>query len=78
MGLGGAALEHVMMHTHVNKSSHKPLTHIPPTINKFTIDHVYRYATLLLGFRVCLGGVRIDKYLGFSVTFVGGCVTDGR
>ena len=60
MGLAVAALEHVVIHTHTNKSSHKPLTYIQQTVNIFTIEYVYRYATLLLGVRVCLGGVCID------------------
>ena len=60
MGLPVAALENVVPHVHTNKSSHKPLTYIQQTANIFTIEHVCRYATLLLGVHVCLGGVRID------------------
>ena len=60
MGLAVVALDHVVIHAHTNKSSHKPPTYIHQTVNIFTIEHVYRYATLLLGVRVCLGGVRID------------------
>ena len=60
MGLTVAALEHVLIHAHTNKSSHKPLTYIQQTVNIFTMEQVYRYATLLLGVRVCLGGVRKD------------------
>ena len=60
MGLAVAALEHVVLHAFTNKISHKPLTYIQQTVNILTIEHVYRYATLLLGARVCLGGVRAD------------------
>ena len=60
MGLAVAPLEQVVLHAYTNKSSHKPLTYIQQTVNIFTREHVYRYATLLLGVRVCLGGVRID------------------
>ena len=60
MGLAVAALEHVVLHAYTNNSSHKPLTYIQQTVNILTIEHAYRYATLLLGVRVCLGGVRID------------------
>ena len=60
MGLAVAALEHVVLHAHTNKNSHTPLTYIQQTVNIFTIEHVYTYATMLLGVRVCLGGVRID------------------
>ena len=60
MGLAVAALVHVVIHAHTNKSSHKTLTYIQQTVNIFTIEHVYRYATLLVGVRVCLGGVRMD------------------
>ena len=60
MGLAVAALDHVVIHAHTNKSSHKPLTYIQQMVNIFTIEHMYRYATLLLGVPVCLWGVRID------------------
>ena len=60
MGLAVAALEHVVLHAHTNKSSHKPLMYIQHTVNIFSKAHVYRYATLLLGVRVCLGGVRTE------------------
>ena len=56
MGLAVGALEHVVLHAYTKESSHKPLTYIEQTVNIFTIEHVYRYATLLLGFRVCLWG----------------------
>ena len=59
VGLAVAALEHVVIHADKNKSSHKPLTYIRQTVNIFTVEHMYRYATLLLGVRVCLAGVRI-------------------
>ena len=78
MGLAVAALEHVVPHVHTNKSSHKPLMYIQQTVNIFTIEHVYRYATLLLGVCVCLGGVCIDTQVSLRVTFVGGCVTGGQ
>ena len=60
MGLAVAALEHVVLHAWTNKSSHKLLTYIQQTVNTFTIEHVCRYATLLLGARLCLGGMCID------------------
>ena len=60
MGLAVAALAHVALHAYTNKVSHKPLTYIPQTVNIPPIEHVYRYATLLLGVCVCLRGVRID------------------
>ena len=60
VGLPVAALEHVVPHAYITKISHKPLTYIQQTVNILTIEHVYRYATLLLGVRVCLGGMRID------------------
>ena len=78
MGLAVAALEHMVSHVDTNKSSHKLLTYIQQTVNIFTIEHVYRYATLLLGVRVCLGGVRIDTGVRLRVTFVGRCVTGGQ
>ena len=78
MGLAVAALEHVVPHVRTNKSSHKPLSYIQQTVNIFTIEHVYRYATLLLELRVCLGGLRIDTWVSLCVTFVGGCVTGGH
>ena len=56
----GLALEHVVLHAYTIKISNKPLTYIQQTVKILTIEHVYRYATLLLGVRVCLGGVRID------------------
>ena len=55
-----AALEHVVIYTHTNSNSDNPLTYIQQTVNIFKIEHFYRYATLLLGFRVCPGGMRID------------------
>ena len=60
MGPAVAALGHVVLHACTNKISHKPLTYIQQTVNIPTIEHVYRYATLLLGVGVCLGGVCID------------------
>ena len=63
VGLAMAALGHVMgaPHTyHTCKSFHKLLTHTQQTVSISTIEHVYRHATLLLGVRVCLGGVRIN------------------
>ena len=60
MGLAVAALGHMSSHAHTNKISHKPLTFIQQTVNILTSKHVYRFCTLLLGVRVCLGGVRID------------------
>ena len=60
MGLPVAALGHRFPHAHTHNISHKPLTYIHQTVNILTIEHVYRYATLLLGVRVCLGGVGID------------------
>ena len=60
MGTAVAALEHVVLHAYTNKICHKPLTYIQQTVNILTTEHVNRYATLLLGVRVCLGGVRID------------------
>ena len=60
MGLAVAALEHVVLQAYTNKISHKPLTYIQQTVNIPAIEHVYRYATLLLGVPVCLGGVCID------------------
>ena len=62
MGRVVAALGHVMgaPHTyHTRKSFHKLLTHTQQTVSISTKEHVYRYATLVLGVRVCLGGVRI-------------------
>ena len=49
-----------MLHAYTNKILLKPLTYILETVNILTKEHVYRYATLLLGVRVCLWGVRID------------------
>ena len=69
MGLAVAALEHMSPHAYTNKISHKPLTYIQQTVNILTIEHVYRYATLLLGVRVCLGGLCIDTYVSLSVTY---------
>ena len=60
LGLAVAALEHVVPHAYTKKSLHKPLTYIQQYVNIFTIEHVYRYVTMLLGVRVCLGGVCID------------------
>ena len=60
VGLAVAAMEHVVLHAYTNKISLKPLTYIQQTVNILTIEHVYRYATLLHGVRVYLGGVRID------------------
>ena len=60
MGLAVAALGHMFPHAHTHKMSHKPLTYIRQTVNMLTIEHVYRYATLLLGVRVCLRGVGIN------------------
>ena len=37
-------------------------THIhTKTVNIFEIEHMYRYATLLLGVLVCLGGMCTDS-----------------
>ena len=60
MGLALAALGHMFPHAHTNKISHQPLPHIQQTVNILTIEHMYRYATLLVGVPVCLGGVRIN------------------
>ena len=60
MGLAVADLEHVVPHAYTNKISHKPLTYIQQPVSILTIEQVYRYATLLLGVCVCLGGVCID------------------
>ena len=63
VGLAVAALGHVMVALHTYgtcKSFHKLLTYTQQTVSISTIEHVYRYATLLLGVRVCLGGVRIN------------------
>ena len=60
MGLGVASLDHVVIHARTNKSSHKPLMVMQQAVIIFKIEHVYRYATLLLRVRVCLGGVGID------------------
>ena len=46
--------------TRSRKQNLPQTTHIQQTVNILTIEHVYKYATLLLGVRVCLGGVRID------------------
>ena len=78
MGLRVAPLEHVVIHAHTNKSCYKSLTYIQQTVYMFTKEHVYRYATLLLGVCVCLWGVCIDTYVRLRVTFVGGCVTGRR
>ena len=59
MGLAMAALEHLVLHAYTNKIFHEQLTYIQQTVNILTIEHVYTYATLLLGVCVCLGGVRI-------------------
>ena len=59
--LASAALGQMFLYAHTNKISHKPLTYIQQTVNILTIEHVYRYATLLLGVHVCLGGVRIGN-----------------
>ena len=60
MGLAVAALEHVVLHAYTNKTYLKPLTYIQRTVSILTKEHVYRYATLLLGVRVCLRRVRRD------------------
>ena len=60
MGLAVVALEHMLPHAHTHKISHKALMYIQQTVSILTIEHVYRYATLLLGVRVCVGGVGID------------------
>ena len=73
-----AALEHGLEHVQPNKSFHKPLIHIQQTVNIVRIEHVYRYGTLLLGVPVCLGGVCIHTQVSLRLTFVGGCVPDGR
>ena len=78
MGLAVAALEHVVIHAHTNNSPHSPLKYIQQTVNIFTIEHVYRNATLLLAARVCLGGVCIDIWVRLRVTFDSGSVTSGR
>ena len=60
MGPAVAALGHVMaaLHTYGTcKSFHKLLTYTQQTVSISTREHVHRYATLLLGVRVCLGGV---------------------
>ena len=43
-----------------NKSSHKLPTGIQQTVNIFRKEHVYGYAILFLGVRVCLEGVCLD------------------
>ena len=78
MGLAVAALEHVVPHAYTKKISHKPRTYTQQMVNILTIEHVYIYTTLLLGVRVCLGGVRIETYVSLSVTFDGGCVSGGQ
>ena len=60
MGLAVAALKHMVLHTYTNQNLQKSLTYIQQTVNILTIEHVYRYATFLLGVRVCLWGLRID------------------
>ena len=60
MGLAVAALEQLVIQADPNKSFQRPITYIQQTVNTFTIGDVYRYATLLLGVRVCLWRVRID------------------
>ena len=60
VGLAVAVLEHMVPHVYTNKKLHKLLTNIQQTVSILTIEHVYRYGTLLLGVCVCLGGVRID------------------
>ena len=40
---------------HSAEWTHKPLTYIQQTVNILTIEHVYRYATLLMVF-VCVSG----------------------
>ena len=63
VGLAVAALGHVMgvLHTYGTcKSFHKLLTYTQQTVSISRMKHVYRYATLLPGVRVCLGGVRIN------------------
>ena len=66
MSLAVMVLEYVMGHVHTNKSSGKPLTCIQQTVIIFTIEHICRYATLLLGFCVCLG----DKQLGYLACYL--------
>ena len=57
MRLTVAASGHVVLNAYTNKISHKPLMYIQQTVNILTIEHMKRYSTLLLGVRVCLGGV---------------------
>ena len=48
-------------HTYqTHKSFNKLLTDKQQTVNIFTIQQLYRHATLLLGVRVGLGGVYIN------------------
>ena len=61
--LAVTALEHMVPHAYTNTFPHKPVTYIQQTVNILTIEHVYRYATLLLGVRVCLWG-RAYRHLG--------------
>ena len=63
MGPAVAALGHMMGALHrygTCKSFYKLLTYTQQTVSISTIKHVYRYATLLLGVRVCPGGVCIN------------------
>ena len=78
VGLAVATLEHGMRNAHTNKRSHKPLTYIQQTVNIITKEQVYPYANLLLGVRVCPGGVPVNAWVSLRLTFVGGCVTGGR
>ena len=81
MGLAVAALGHVMQapHTyHTRKSFHKLPTHTHQTVSISTTKHTYRYATLLLGVRVCLGGVRRNLRLACVLPLSVGVSLAGR
>ena len=58
---GGLGARDGGIHTYGTcKSFHKLLTYTQQTVRISTMEHLYRYATLLLGVRVCLEGVRIN------------------
>ena len=61
-GVGLGARDERMPHMyHTHKCCHKLPTDIQEMVNIFTIEHVYRYATLLLGVCVCFGAECIDN-----------------
>ena len=67
------------MATHIdtNKPSHKSLTYTQQAVNICTKEHVYRYATLLLGVCVCLGHVSRKTKATLRVPVVGSHVSGG-